>query len=67
MFANMSLSNWFTTLGGAALSVVTYASPLIPPPYNIIVSGLVSLASNLLHLNATAPADAPIIAAATKK
>jgi hypothetical protein len=55
MFSALSLWNYITLFGGAGLAVLTYATPLIPPPYNLAVSGGVTLLSGLLHLNATPP------------
>ncbi len=56
MLNSLTIWNYITLFGGAALAVVTYATPLIPPPYNLAVSGTVTLLSGLLHLNATPPA-----------
>jgi hypothetical protein len=66
MLSQMSFWNWLTVGGSTALAVVTYATPLIPPPYNLAVSGAVTLLSGLLHLNATSPANVPALAAAAK-
>lgn len=67
MSTSLTAVNWVTVIGSGFAAVAPLLIPAIPPPFNIIASGLITLVSSYFHLNTTAPANVPVVAAAARK
>ncbi len=51
----MQAKYYLTVLGSAAAAVLPVVTPIIPAPFNFVVSGLLTAVFNYYHLNQPAP------------
>jgi len=52
---NMTIGQLATTIGTGIIAILPIVVPLIPPPYNIVVSAFITFVGSAWHLYQTPP------------
>ena len=62
------MPSWLTVLIGGVATALPIATPFIPPPFNIVATGVLGIATGIYHLYQESPSTvAPVQAVPVKK